>query len=91
MDRLGYCICANRALAFYQDLKLFGFAHWSFSLKKCQKGTLILKDFLQNLTKMPPTSVPWRPNQEWCSICVDTVVNTFRKLSRANMHYRWRK
>ena len=37
------------------------------------ENIVILDNFQQGVTSVCPKSVPWRSNQEWRSICVDTV------------------
>ena len=41
--------------------------------EKSSKITVFLDDFSPKLTKVRPKSVSWRSNQEWPSICADTV------------------
>ena len=43
--------------------------------EKSSKITVFSDDFSPKLTKVRPKSVSWRSNQEWPSICADTVYN----------------
>ena len=42
--------------------------------EKSSKITVFLADFSPKLTIVRPKCVSWRSNQEWHSICADTVV-----------------
>ena len=53
----------------------FDYAIWSFLAKNCQKTTVFLDGVLAKVTIVGPRRVSWRSNQEWRSICADTVVN----------------
>ena len=70
-----YRSLANRTLAFYQNLGFFDRALWSCLAKNCQNMKVFSDSSLPKLTKVRPKRVSWRSNQEWHSICVDTVMN----------------
>ena len=36
-------------------------------------NTVILDDFILKMTLVHAKSIPWRSNQEWRSICADTI------------------
>ena len=47
--------------------------------KKSSKITLFLDNFSPKLTVVCPKCVSWRSNQEWPSICADTVCGAYFK------------
>ena len=53
--------------------------------KKSVKITVFLDDFSPKLTIVSPKCVSWLSNQEWCSICVDTISDLVLSYSEAEV------
>ena len=52
--------------------------------EKSSKITVFSDDFSPKLTKVRPKSVSWRSNQEWPSICADTLF--WEKILKLEIH-----
>ena len=52
---------------------IFGLCTMVLFSERLSKITVFLDNCSQKMTKVRPKSVCWRSNQEWRSICVDTV------------------